>query len=55
MATFSPSYRKVFFYDIHWNLTDLANIKNIEIESEVFWPVSISYRSWNSVSTQPFT
>ena len=33
-----------FFSDIHWILilTDSTDIENIEIESEVFWPVSIS-------------
>ena len=39
---FPQPYRNVFFGDIHWNLTDLAIIKRIEIESEVFCPVSIS-------------
>ena len=38
---------RCFFSDIHWNLTltdstVIENIENIEIESEVFWPVSIS-------------
>ena len=33
-----------FFSDIHWILilTDSTDIENIEIESKVFWPVSIS-------------
>ena len=46
MATIYPTLLQgVFFSDIHWNLivTDSTDIKNIiEIESEVFWPVSIS-------------
>ena len=36
---------RCFFYDIQGNLTDLADIEHIEIETEVFWPASISYRS----------
>ena len=27
---------RCFFCDIHWNVTDSNDIKNIEIESEVF-------------------
>ena len=45
MATIYPTLLQgVFFSDIHWILilTDSTDIENIEIESEVFWPVSIS-------------
>ena len=43
MATIYPTLpRGVFFCDIRWNLTYSINIENIETESEVFWPVSVS-------------
>ena len=39
----------VFFSDIHWNLIDSTDIENIEIESEVFWPVSVSISKLKSI------
>ena len=49
MATIYPTLPQgVFFCHIRWYLTYSTDIKNIEIESEVFWPVSVSISKLNS-------
>ena len=48
-----PTARCFFLWDpLEFNR--FINIGNINMESKVFWSVSISYRSWNPVLTLPY-